>query len=56
VLLLPASAVKDGKAWMRRVDGTEQPVDVTVGRSDSENVEVLSGLNEGDEVLKDAKK
>jgi multidrug efflux pump subunit AcrA (membrane-fusion protein) len=56
VLLVPNSAVKDRKVWMRQPDGSEKAVEITIGRQDAEFTEVTAGLSEGDEVLKDAKK
>jgi len=55
VLVLQVSAVSKGRAWV--VDGEKHsPRNVVVGRSDGTNVEILTGLTEGDVVLKEAKK
>lgn len=56
VLVVPSSAVKDQKVWKRQPDGTDKQVDVVTGRSQDELVEIISGLSEGDEILKDGKK
>jgi multidrug efflux pump subunit AcrA (membrane-fusion protein) len=56
VLLVPTTAVKDKKVWLHQSEGTDKEVEVTVGRSDGENVEIKSGLKEGDQVLTTAKK
>lgn len=55
VLVVPASAVARNRVWVRDGDKDEAR-DVTVGRSDGQNVEIKAGLNEGEKVLKQAKK
>jgi multidrug efflux pump subunit AcrA (membrane-fusion protein) len=55
VLILPVSAVSKGRVWVKAGNKTEAK-EVTTGRSDGINIEIKSGLNEGDEVLKQAKK
>ena len=55
VLLVPTSAVANGKAWVRK-DGQETEREVTTGRSDGKMIEVVKGLREGEEVLREAKK
>jgi multidrug resistance efflux pump len=54
VLLVPATAVSHGKVWVVK-DGKDQPVPVVVGASDGQEVQIKSGLNEGDVVLITAK-
>jgi multidrug efflux pump subunit AcrA (membrane-fusion protein) len=56
VLLVPNTALKDKKVWVHQSDGTDKEVEVATGRSDSENTEIKSGVNEGDQVLTTAKK
>jgi multidrug efflux pump subunit AcrA (membrane-fusion protein) len=55
VLLVPTSAVGNGKVWVRK-DGQEAEREVTTGRSDGKMIEVVKGLREGEEVLREAKK
>lgn len=50
VLLVPLSAVADGKVTVKK-DGKTEEKAVKLGRSDGANAEVVSGLNEGDEVV-----
>lgn len=54
VLLLPVTAVEgtigQGKVW-RMVGGQTEEVQVGLGLTDGEMIEITSGLNEGDEVL-----
>ncbi|MFB9053648.1 efflux RND transporter periplasmic adaptor subunit [Formosa undariae] len=42
---------KATKVWVESPDGSIQPQSVTIGASDGVNVQILSGLNEGDKVL-----
>jgi HlyD family secretion protein len=63
VLLVPATAVSRGVVWVRRPaaageTGTtvDEPRLVTVGQSDGFQMEILSGLKEGEKVLTQAKK
>ena len=49
-LLVPASAVKDGKAWLLRA-GKARQVAPKLGIAGERDVEVLGGLSEQDEVL-----
>jgi len=56
VLLVPASAVWHGKVWVHTAGGKDQPRPVAVGRTDGQQVEVRSGLADGDVVLTKAKK
>lgn len=56
VLLVPVAAVAKNKVWVRAKDGTEAVRDVVTGRSDGKSVEIRGGLNEGEEVLAQAKK
>jgi len=55
VLLVPTGAVANGKAWVRK-DGQETEREVTTGRSDGKMIEVVKGLREGEEILREAKK
>lgn len=48
VLTVPVSAVNRGNT-VTLADGTKK--EVTLGLSDSSNVEIISGLNEGDEIV-----
>ncbi|MGH7179747.1 MAG: hypothetical protein ACREJC_20390, partial [Tepidisphaeraceae bacterium] len=50
LLLVPVSAVADGKVWVVG-DGKETSADVLTGRSDGEMIEIVRGLSEGDEIL-----
>jgi multidrug efflux pump subunit AcrA (membrane-fusion protein) len=56
VLLVPTSSVWHGKAWVHGADGQDEPRLVRVGRTDGQQVEVRSGLSDGDVVLTKAKK
>ena len=49
-LLLPTSAVKDGKVWVVRDDRLAEQV-VATGVVGNERVEILSGLTESDQVV-----
>lgn len=55
VLVLPVSAVQGtvgtGKVWVPGSDGQPREVDVMLGLTDGTNVEITSGLKEGDQVL-----
>ena len=55
VLLVPTSAVANGKAWVRK-DGQETEREVSTGRTDGKMTEIVKGLAEGDEILREAKK
>jgi len=56
VLIVPKSALRTGRVWVRDAEENDQARDVVVGQSDDEHVEIKSGLVEGDVVLKEAKK
>jgi multidrug efflux pump subunit AcrA (membrane-fusion protein) len=56
VLIVPVSAVAKNRVWVHSDDGKDEARDVTIGRSDGQNVEIKAGLKEGDKVLKQAKK
>ena len=56
VLLVPKSAVWHGKAWVHTPAGTDEPRSVVLGRTDGPQVEVRSGLKDGDVVLTTAKR
>jgi len=49
-LRIPASAVQGTTAWVVR-DGKAAPASLTLGDREGNQVEVLSGLNEGDQVV-----
>ena len=55
VLVIPPRAIRrqgaDQVVDVRRADGTVEQVKVTTGVTDNENVEVVTGLNEGDVVV-----
>jgi len=55
VLLVPTAAVANGKASVRK-DGQEVEREVVTGRTDGKMVEIVKGLIEGEEVLREAKK
>ncbi len=55
VLLVPTSAIANSTVWVKRPTGENQACKVVAGRSDGKSTEILSGLNEGDEVLTQAK-
>ena len=38
VVVVPVSAVHKGRVWVKTDDGKDEPRDVTIGRSDSQNV------------------
>lgn len=52
VLLVPLASVAGGKANVKQKDGTFAEKDVKLGRTDGTQVEVKSGLAEGDEIKK----
>ncbi len=54
VLLIPVSAVSDSSVMIKIGDKTESR-HVLTGRSDGKSIEIISGVREGDEVLKDGK-
>ncbi|MFA0888450.1 MAG: efflux RND transporter periplasmic adaptor subunit [Synergistales bacterium] len=58
VLLLPVEAVRtteDGRRLVRRIEGNRvQSGEVTTGLTDRRFLEILGGIGEGDEVLRDA--
>lgn len=54
-VLVPSSAVADGHVWVKTEDGVECR-DVVVGKSDAKRTEIQKGLNEGDEILVEARK
>lgn len=56
VLLVPDSAIADSKVWVIGGDGTPHLKHVLAGRTGNEQTEILDGLNDGDDVLKDAQK
>jgi multidrug resistance efflux pump len=56
VLTIPLSAVSVGQVWVRDAAGETKARDVTLGASDGTNIEVKSGLADGDVVLTHAKK
>jgi RND family efflux transporter MFP subunit len=49
-LLVPASAAKDGKAWVLRA-GKARQLPLKTGIAGERDIEVLAGLGEGDDVL-----
>lgn len=51
-LLIPLSAVNDGKVKVKNEDGETEEKEVELGKTDGQQVEVLSGLKEGDEIVK----
>ena len=54
VLVVPTSAVKEekGKKYVQAmVNGKSQNITVETGLSDDDNVEIISGLNAGDQVI-----
>ncbi|HEX4124510.1 MAG TPA: hypothetical protein VHY37_07265 [Tepidisphaeraceae bacterium] len=56
VLTIPLTAVSAGQVWVRDAAGATKPRDVTLGASDGTNIEVRSGLADGDTILTHAKK
>ena len=54
VLLVPTTAVSNSTVSIKTADGSDSR-HVLTGRSDAKSIEILSGLNEGDEVLTQAK-
>lgn len=56
LLLVPMKAVVDGKVRVKGKDGKVEVRDVVVGQTDGQNVEVRSGLEEGEEVMLEGKK
>jgi hypothetical protein len=55
VVLVPAAAVSGGKVRVRKKDGMEESREVVTGRGDGQSVEVLKGLEVGEEILLGAK-
>ena len=55
VLLLPTSAVSSGNVWLRDKSGAEKKQPVVTGHSDGKSIEIISGLEEGAEVLTQGK-
>lgn len=55
VLLVPTTAIANSTVWVKRPSGADEPCKVITGRSDGKSTEIVSGLNEGDEVLTQAK-
>ena len=55
VLLAPSAAIRqqgsDAFVYVRGFDGSPERREITIGGTDSERTEVLSGLAEGDMVL-----
>lgn len=51
VVLVPSAAVSGGKVRVRTKDGMEESREVVTGRSDGESIEVLKGLEAGEEIL-----
>ena len=55
VLLVPVSAVWRDKVWISKAgSAAEEPRSVVIGASDGRNVEIKSGLTEGESVLTQA--
>jgi multidrug resistance efflux pump len=52
VLLVPLASVTAGKVQVKQKDGTFAEKEVKLGRTDGQQVEVKSGLSEGDEIKK----
>ncbi|MBI2933078.1 MAG: hypothetical protein HYY16_15650 [Planctomycetes bacterium] len=52
VLLVPAPAVteQDGRKWVTK-KGSDKPTEVKTGRSDGKMIEILEGVQEGDEIV-----
>jgi multidrug efflux pump subunit AcrA (membrane-fusion protein) len=55
VLLAPVAAVVDSNVWVMEKPGAEQKRAVVTGHSDGKNVEIVSGLSEGDKILAQGK-
>ncbi len=55
ILLVPASAVEDSKVWVKSGDETT-PKHVITGRTGQDRIEIIDGVNEGDEILEQAQK
>lgn len=55
ILLVPIGAVANGKAWIRK-EGQELERDVVTGRTDGKMIEIVKGLEDSDEILREAKK
>ena len=53
-LLVPTSAVSNSSVWVKTAD-REESRQVLTGRSDGKQIEVLSGLKEGDQILTNGK-
>jgi multidrug resistance efflux pump len=54
VLLAPVAAVVGGNVWVKE-KGAEKKRAVVTGRTDGKSIEIVSGLNEGEEVLTQGK-
>ena len=55
VLTLPVTAVANGDAWVKDKNGRETKRPVVTGRTDGKVIEIVSGLEDGEEVLVAAK-
>ncbi len=51
VLVVPATAIIDGKVRVRRTDASEQSTEVIAGRSNGKFTQILSGLADGQQIL-----
>jgi multidrug efflux pump subunit AcrA (membrane-fusion protein) len=56
VLIIPLTAISAGQVWVRDASGETKARDVALGASDGTNIEVKTGLVDGDTVLTHAKK
>ena len=55
VLLIPTSAVVDSAVYVHEKNGTDVRKPVVTGYGDGKQVQIVSGINEGDEVLTQGK-
>ena len=51
VLIVPSSAVKEGSVWVKEKGGSARKQAVVTGRSDGTSIQIVSGLDDGAEVL-----
>ena len=55
LLLVPTTAVVEGAVWVHEKDGSEKKRTVVTGNTDGKSIEIVSGLEEGEEVLTQGK-
>lgn len=56
VILIPNTAIANGKVWVKTADGRGERRAVVTGKSDGKQTEIKQGLNEGEDVFVEAQK